>query len=800
MRSIAGRATLVACVLVATLMTTLAMTATAGASPPTDVISEANLQALLETGPVTGYFETILGGATLASQDPVQIPVTVQSIVPMGGETGDLILFQASGADIDAVGGIAAGMSGSPLYVNDGSSTPKLAGAVSYGESFTTHDLGLATPIGDMTAIEQNYFSGLHAAAPITLRTPLVTPAGDVGKIVLAPSATAARAMKVPAGTRVMAPLSELQVNGLIATSPVYKRLVAKLATKGFDVSPSSAGSYRGGLQVSGLTGGSALGVMYSTGDFAMGGLGTVTYVDPDNGVVLAFGHPLDYIGPTSLDLTSAWVQGTWSSGIQPHKVMSPVATIGAITQDRGAGVAGVLGDAPVQVPVTSQATLDGVTKSSETAIAQTIADDPDWADLLPSSAAAVAMQRAADAGSLRGSATSTVDITVTDGVTDYHVQRTDLWSDTSDVMSFATDDIDNAMEALTIGTPGVTAKVKAIDFSTVLSATDREAQIEDVTAPSGLRVGTNHLTVTLLTPDGSEVAVPVSLVIPAGTSPKGTLEVFSATTGPMPSGLPPGLPFFSTSSRGAGLKAGAPASLASLVAEINGWPKNTELDVFFTPENEGAVVKPVETLVDTHDWFISGEAQKNAGEIQVFAPGLLAFGEPVPLFGVIGQADETTTVRVYERPAGQASDRLVATLPATLANDGSASFDTLLGGLTKNTVVTCVWDGDADNLAARAATRVTVKARLSLAASATRVAGQPLVRLTARVTPAQTDGAIFIDRLVGTRWVHVLRLPAKTPVGQWRAPVGTYRLRAVLVGSSSNAGTTSSAVTVKVR
>lgn len=780
---------------------TLLGVGTAWASPPANTISETDLQTLLQAGPVTGYFETVLGGATAASQQPVQIPVTVQSIVPNAGPAGDLILFEANGPAINAIGGIAVGMSGSPLYVDDGSNTAKLAGAVSYGDFFTTNNLGLATPIADMMVIETTYFPQLGLSAPLGLRAPVITPTGVVSKIVLArnAAAAAAAALRPAAGTSVMAPLTTLQVNGLIPGSPVYKRLAAKLAALGFDMTPTSAGSYQGDAQLPALDAGSSLGVMYSTGDFAAGALGTVTYVDPANSLVVAFGHPFDYTGTTNLDLTSAWVQGIWSSTYEPFKVMSPVATLGAITQDRGAGVAGLLGLAPVQVPITSQATLDGVTKTSASSATQWVVDKPNLAGL-PSAAAAVAMQRVTDAGAFPGSATSAVTINVTDGSNEYQVKRTDLWNDTFDVMSVATGDIDNALWTLTAGLPGVSAQVESVDFSTTLSATDRSATIEDVTVPGGLKVGTNHLTVSLLTSAGQTVGVPATLVIPRGTLPSGTLEVFAAAG--FSDGSPPG----ATGALGAsllhsGLATSSPATLADLVDAINQAPKNTDLDIVFTPANQGAVVQPVEVLADTTDWFVEGDVQKSTGQLQVMVPRLVGYRKPVPLFGTIGEADATTNVRVYERPAGQNADKLVATLTATLANDSTASFETMLGGLTKTTLLTCIWDGDADHLAATARSRIAVRAHVLLSASVAGVAGRPAVHLTVHISPEQTSGVVFIFRRVGHHWVHLMSLSAKAPiVGQWRPAPGTYQLRAVFEGSPSNASAASKALTVSVR
>lgn len=769
----------------------MASAAPASAAPPASTISESALDTLLQSGsPVTGYFETVLGGATLASQTPVDIPVTIESIVPNAGPAGDLILFQASGSQIDAIGGIAEGMSGSPLYVND-NGTAELAGAVSYGDYFTTQDLGLATPIDEMTALELTYFAAPDVSATTRLHSAIATPVGAITKVTVAASRAVAAKLHPAAGTAVMAPLACVQVNGLIVGSPVYKKLAAKFAALGLDLTPQSAGPALDLPALPPLAAGSSLGVMYSDGDFAAGGLGTVTYVDPDNNVVVAFGHPLDYFGPVSLDLTSAWVQGIWSDSYAPYKVMSPVDVLGEITQDRGAGVAGTLGAGPVEVPVTSSATLGSVTKTSFSTVTQAVVDNPNFAGL-PSAAAAVAMQRASDTGSFPGSATATVTISVSDGSNDYQIQRSDVWDDPYDVMSVATGDIDNALAMLTSGLPGLSPKVESIDFSAQMSAAHRSATIEDVTVPGGLRVGTNVLTVSLLAADGQTVTVPVSLTIPSGTSTSGTLDVFSATNGPG-GGVGPG--------SGGSTSAGSttPQTLAQVVAAINAAPKNSDLDVVYSPDNQGAVVEPIQVLADTQDFYVEGEVDKTTGALQVMVPKIIDYESPVMVMGMIGEADASTTVRIYERPAGL-SRRLVATLPATISNDGSAAFGAVLPPLKTTTQLTAVWDGDADHLAQSFVTTVAVRARASLAATARHLSGQTVVRYSAHIVPAQKSGRVIIERLAGTRWLRIVDVSAASSLtGVWRPLPGTYKLRAVFEGSSENAAATSHFIQVSV-
>ena len=694
--------------------------ASAAAAPPDPTIATAELQTLLDSGPVSGYFWTVLGGPTAADQVPVKIPVTVQSIVPDGGPAGDLILFSASGTDVDKIGGIAHGMSGSPLYVDDGSGTDKLAGAVSYGDIFTTHNLGLATPIADMVAIEDTYFSStlLHAqAAPriVKLRAPVATTAGVIRSVVVAPSTAAAKRLRRSGAGPVMAPLTMLQINGLDPASNVYRHLVARLQAKGFDIAPRSAGTYRGLGAPPTLVPGGSVGVFYSTGDFAAGALGTVTYVDGQ--VVVAFGHPMDWDGASSLYLTTAWVQGVWSTTYDPYKLMSPVATVGELTQDRAAGVAGRLDSAPVDVPITSQATVGAVTKSATTQASQWVVDNPNFGGL-PSAAAAVAMQRAADAYFYAGSAKSEVTIGVSDNTGDYQVHRTDVWSDPFDVTFVATTDIDNAIATLTSGLQGLHPKVTSVDFKTTLSPAQATATVDDVTAPGGLHAGTNVLTVTLLASDGSIVAEPVTLQIPPGYATKGTIDVTSAAFGGGGGGGggdgTGGMSFSAGVRRElgiGGLKAATPPTLAKVVDEINSAPTNTDIALTYTPDNVGAIVQPIQVTVDNQDWVVDGDVFKDAGRLSVHVPSKVVNGRRIMLFGMILSADADTTVQVYKRTAGTTTFKPVGQpLQAGLDNDGSAMFSASLAGIRKNTTFKVVWAGDDDHLGATWSKLVKVK------------------------------------------------------------------------------------------
>ena len=141
---------------------------------------------------------------------------TVQDIVELSW--GNLILAEASGPVIDELGGIASGMSGSPVYVDDGG-VDKLVGALSYGSDFTIGGTFMATPIQYMSAIEADYVKP-PAAGTYKLAEPVQTDGGRIDSVVIARGVKAATQIDARAGQLVMAPLGLIEIGGLAAPDP----------------------------------------------------------------------------------------------------------------------------------------------------------------------------------------------------------------------------------------------------------------------------------------------------------------------------------------------------------------------------------------------------------------------------------------------------------------------------------------------------------------------------------------------------------------------------------------------------
>ena len=241
---------------------------------------------------------------------------------------GSEIMFDASGNSIiDSIDGIAEGMSGSPLYVEEpNTGTEELVGAVAYGSEFTDSGLGLATPIEHMMTLESQVSAGSLTAGPVVaLERPLSVAGRTITGVVVAPTAVAARTLKVGSHTVVMRPLSMLTVTGLPAASPLFSTLTKMLAAKGIQVA--------GGLDDQGAAGtepdfstplvpGSAVGEFFGWGDYSYGGMGTTTYTTTDDELV-AFGHPMLWDGQVQGFLTNCDTIGLWSNLDAPFKMLA---------------------------------------------------------------------------------------------------------------------------------------------------------------------------------------------------------------------------------------------------------------------------------------------------------------------------------------------------------------------------------------------------------------------------------------------------------------------------------------------
>jgi len=326
-----------------------------------------------------GYAKTVISGDTIET-----FPVEILGVT--GSENmGYQILVRGSGEVLERSGGIAQGMSGSPVYI-DG----RLAGAIAYGKAFTDSHYCFLTPIQDMLEM---------------LDKPV-------------PHREAADKSLLPKGTALMA--GGFSDAGLAA---LQQRL------ESFGVTVMDAGASGTFSSSKDLEPGSSAGVALVQGDLSLGALGTVTWTD-DQGRIIAFGHPFMQRGDAAFFLTKTWVLASLPNLQAAYKVGTIGEAVGTINQDRGAGVAGQIGKLPPYIPM--YVSVTDSTRSQNGSARVRIINDEQLAPALVGSILVNQSAKTADHG-IGGTARILFDITAMDSKEELlHISRENMYFDKS--------------------------------------------------------------------------------------------------------------------------------------------------------------------------------------------------------------------------------------------------------------------------------------------------------------------------------------------------------------------------------
>src|ERR1700730_1379160 len=252
------------------------------------------------------------------------------------GPKQDIILVELLG---DKAGhtGVAAGMSGSPVYF-DG----RLAGALSLKLGvFTKEAIGGVTPIEDMLDVEKS-----SRPAPAAVAGPTENRA----------TGAARSRVSVPEGS-LHAPAAAsgpflVPIQTPLITTGLYP---ATLAQFGEQLSAWGMATLAGGgatptAQDAAIQAGDMVGMDLIRGDLSLSAGCTVTSVEGDR--ILACGHPLFGFGSVAIPLSRAHVLMTLASSAESTKVITTGGTIGTLTEDRQTAVMGKLGPGPSMIPV----------------------------------------------------------------------------------------------------------------------------------------------------------------------------------------------------------------------------------------------------------------------------------------------------------------------------------------------------------------------------------------------------------------------------------------------------------------
>ena len=275
-----------------------------------------------------GIGKTVVSGNTIE-----KFNVEVLGLVPQSPPLNNLIMVKVSGEIMDESGGIAQGMSGSPIYIQD-----RLLGALGYTYAMTDHRIGLVTPAVDMFKIYEEFPSTIVEEEPI-----------------------------LPEGFEPVR--SPLIIQGLNKRNTSY---LEKALGLGAVQTMPALGSVE--VVAAPLKAGSMVGVQLLRGDFQVASFGTVTHVR-DDGKFIGFGHPFTHKGAVDYFASAAYVHYTLPSIDMPSKIVSLGSTIGNIKQDRIVGIGGELGVESVYLPV-SISVIDKDRNIKEDFYVETIRDE----------------------------------------------------------------------------------------------------------------------------------------------------------------------------------------------------------------------------------------------------------------------------------------------------------------------------------------------------------------------------------------------------------------------------------------
>jgi hypothetical protein len=322
-------------ILIATLMTTLFLIrATASAEEgheesPTARNPKYMFIDEIKVG-MKGYGLTVFSGTKIEKFD-VEIIGVIYDIGPQS----NIILSRISGGPIDKTG-VIAGMSGSPIYV-DG----RIIGALAFSWPFSKEPIAGITPIDEMLRIFA--FEGKAKRERIASNEgPHSAGWAQAAKFSVALPAMASESVEM---TPIMTPM---------VFSGFSKEVVDyfRPELEGWGIIPVVGGSSAGHLdEEAPFEEGAAVGVQLVSGDLSASAIGTVTVKDGDK--VLAFGHPFLLSGSVDFPMTTAYVHAILPSMVVSTKMSTALKSVGAMTQDREDGIAGVLGGSPQTVPVT---------------------------------------------------------------------------------------------------------------------------------------------------------------------------------------------------------------------------------------------------------------------------------------------------------------------------------------------------------------------------------------------------------------------------------------------------------------
>ncbi|MEA2223895.1 MAG: hypothetical protein QOH83_2271 [Solirubrobacteraceae bacterium] len=263
--------------------------------------------------------------------DITSFNVDVVDVIDRARGTSARILVRASGPAVDATG-LGPGFSGSPILCTGADGIARTIGAISETIGEYGGHTALATPIEAILA--------QPAQPPGATRSTMAARRTR--------STTATRSSVI--GARSLA--GPLTITGL---RPSLAQAFVRAARKAGRTLIASPGGTRTTFPPQPLVPGASVSVGLTSGDIALGAIGTVAYADGSN--VWIFGHELDAAGRRSLFLQDAYIHAVVNNPlavpeVSTYKLGSPGNDLGMISSDGPTAVVGTLGAPPPSFPL----------------------------------------------------------------------------------------------------------------------------------------------------------------------------------------------------------------------------------------------------------------------------------------------------------------------------------------------------------------------------------------------------------------------------------------------------------------
>lgn len=300
-----------------------------------------------------GYGLTVYSGTKVE-----RFGVEIKGVFKGAFADGDMIIVELDHPILKDIG-VVAGMSGSPVFIDD-----KLVGAVAYGWGFSVRPVGGVTPIKEMLKVysqitteakvnpddRANLEFWPEARAALQSAMPSQKPFSIPNEKMVAwgflpPDQRSGASEFLPLGTPVTVSSSSRRVMGYLEQEWAGTGLQPVMAAGG--AGPSAALDPNADVKVEN---GGAIAVVMVEGDLALAGTGTTTYVEGDK--VIAFGHPMFGEGAVDAPIAVSEIITVIPTVARPFKLGNPVREVGALRQDRLPAIGATLSARAEMIPL----------------------------------------------------------------------------------------------------------------------------------------------------------------------------------------------------------------------------------------------------------------------------------------------------------------------------------------------------------------------------------------------------------------------------------------------------------------